>query len=284
MPFTEHDHLVEALPADGADEPFHVGILPGCARGGEDLADPHPLDSPHELLAVDRVAIPKEILRRGLLGKALDDLPGRPDGRGVVRHVNVEEFAAVVTKHYEDEEQPERQRRHEEEVDGDRVSKMAGQKGPPCRGGARRGATHVFGHSQLGDRVAEQSEFRLDAAPAPGGVLPRHPSDQLAQRGIEPRAADRGGLRLPAPVELEALAVPGEHRGRLHDDETGSPVRPHPRQPHPEDPIPAREPGSGHGALQDGQLMSQRQILEGDGRRPEEPGTEDGPETDHDKH
>jgi hypothetical protein len=45
-----------------------------------------------------------------------------------------------------------------------------------------------------------------------------------------------------------------------------------------------REPGSGHGALQDGQLMSQRQILEGDGRRPEEQGTEDGPETDHDKH
>ena len=32
MPFTEHDHLVESLPADGADEPFHVGILPGCAR------------------------------------------------------------------------------------------------------------------------------------------------------------------------------------------------------------------------------------------------------------
>jgi len=40
MPFTEHDHLVEALPADGADEPFHVGILPGCARGGEDLTTP----------------------------------------------------------------------------------------------------------------------------------------------------------------------------------------------------------------------------------------------------
>jgi hypothetical protein len=30
--------------------------------------------------------------------------------------------------------------------------------------------------------------------------------------------------------------------------------------------------------------MAQGQILEGDGRRPEEQGTEDGPETNHDDH
>src|SRR5262249_9218660 len=52
MPFIEDDHVVEAIATDGADEPFHEGILPGCARGGEDLADSHTLDSPHELLAV----------------------------------------------------------------------------------------------------------------------------------------------------------------------------------------------------------------------------------------
>ena len=51
-------------------------------------------------------------------------------------------------------------------------------------------------------------------------------SDQVAKLGVEPRAADRVGSGLPPPVELEALAVPGEDGGRLHDDEAGPPARP----------------------------------------------------------
>ena len=43
--FVEHEDVVEALSADGADHPLCVGVLPGYAWGGEDLADPHTLDS-----------------------------------------------------------------------------------------------------------------------------------------------------------------------------------------------------------------------------------------------
>ena len=37
MSFVEHDEVVEAFPADGADEAFGEGILPGSARGDETL-------------------------------------------------------------------------------------------------------------------------------------------------------------------------------------------------------------------------------------------------------
>jgi O-antigen ligase len=56
--------------------------LPRCARGGEDLADPHTLDSWRELAAVDGVAIAKEVPRGGLFREGLHDLLSRPTGLG----------------------------------------------------------------------------------------------------------------------------------------------------------------------------------------------------------
>ena len=43
--FVEDEDVVEALAADRADDALCEGILPGGAWGGEDLADPHTLDS-----------------------------------------------------------------------------------------------------------------------------------------------------------------------------------------------------------------------------------------------
>lgn len=59
---------------------------------------------------------------------------------------------------------------------------------------------------------------------------------------------------------------------RLHEQlragQYVAPPGPELGQPHPEDPIPAREPGSADGALQDRQLMAEREVLDGNGGRP----------------
>ena len=102
----------------------------------------------------------------------------------------MEEFAAVVAEHDEDGHEAEGQGRHEEEVHSDDLSGMRGKKSPPRRGGPRRRPVHVRGDGQLGDRVAEQGEFRLDAPAPPGGILASHAPDELAKLGVEPRAAD----------------------------------------------------------------------------------------------
>ena len=42
--------------------------------------------------------------------------------------------------------------------------------------------------------------------------------------------------------------------------------------------------GSAHGSLEDEELMAECEVLKGDGRRPKEPGAEEGPETDYENH
>ena len=121
MSVIENKEMVEALSSNRADDPLCEGILPGRAGGGEDLANSHTLDSPRELLAVDRVSISKKVLRHGLLGEGLDELARGPAGRGMIRDVDMEEFAAVVAEHDEDEEQAEGDGRDHEEVAGDDV-------------------------------------------------------------------------------------------------------------------------------------------------------------------
>jgi hypothetical protein len=79
--------VIQALATDGADHPLHERVLPGRSGGGRHLPDPHLDDAPGEDLAVDRVSIPEKVLRRGLLGEDLDELPRGPAGRGMIRDV-----------------------------------------------------------------------------------------------------------------------------------------------------------------------------------------------------
>ena len=78
--------------------------------------------------------------------------------------------------------------RDDEEVDGDNLANMRPKEGAPRRGGSRREAPHVLGNGEPGDLVAEEPEFGLDPAPAPGWVLSGHAADQRAEFKIERRA------------------------------------------------------------------------------------------------
>ena len=196
------------------------------ALGADHLANPHVGDGPGEALVVDGITISEQISRSGLVREGLNDLAGGPDCGGMIRDVEMEELAAVMAEADEDEEQAEGEGGDHEEVDGDDVSGMRGKKSPPRRGGPRRSSVHVLGDREFGDVVAEEGKFRPDASAAPGWIVPSHTVDQVANLGVKLRAAYpvRGGP--PAPVELEALAVPGEDRRGLNDDEIEAPIRP----------------------------------------------------------
>jgi len=141
MPLVEHDEVVEAFPTDGADEAFGVGILPGGARGDEDLTDTHVGDAPSELVPIDRVAISEQIPGRRFIGKGVDHLACRPPGGGMAGDVDMNEFAAIVAENDEGKEQAKSEGRDHEEIDGRDLTQMSGQEGAPGRGGLgdRRG-------------------------------------------------------------------------------------------------------------------------------------------------
>jgi hypothetical protein len=68
--FAQDEDVIEALAADRTDEPFREGVVPGARGRRQDFSDPH---APHllsERVAVDRVAIAKDLRRAVSSGKA----------------------------------------------------------------------------------------------------------------------------------------------------------------------------------------------------------------------
>jgi hypothetical protein len=82
--FVEHHDEIEAFSASRADDALGEGILPGRARGDDDLANAHALDPALEVSAEDGIAIAEQVSGVGLVREGVDDLLGRPRGGGLV--------------------------------------------------------------------------------------------------------------------------------------------------------------------------------------------------------
>src|SRR6476659_5743312 len=54
---SEHDHVIETLAANGPNEPFDIGPLPGRARCGKHLLNAHGVYLIHEVLPEDSIPI-----------------------------------------------------------------------------------------------------------------------------------------------------------------------------------------------------------------------------------
>jgi hypothetical protein len=131
--------------------------------------DPHARDASRKGFPVDPISIEKQIRGSRIIRERLDELLGRPDYRGMVGDVEMEEFAPVMSEDDDDEEETKGEGGDDKEVDGDHLAEVSRQKHPP-RGGPRRRPAHVLRDGEFGDVVAEEGEFCADAAAAPGGV------------------------------------------------------------------------------------------------------------------
>src|SRR4051794_20702495 len=76
--FTEYDHVVQALPPNGADHPLAVGSLPGRPGRREHVFDAHRLHLLHKVRPEDPIAIAQQIARRGLPRESLAQLLSGP--------------------------------------------------------------------------------------------------------------------------------------------------------------------------------------------------------------
>jgi hypothetical protein len=57
MGLVQHDDVIEHLPTDAPDEPFHIRILPWRAWGNQDLLDLHMPDVLPKVGAINGVAV-----------------------------------------------------------------------------------------------------------------------------------------------------------------------------------------------------------------------------------
>lgn len=129
--FADDDHLIQALPADGSDESFDVRILPRRARCNGLLFDPEGRHAVGELGAVGAIAVAQQVFGRRLERERVDDLLPGPSRRRRPGDGEMQHLPAVVRQNDEDKENSESNRRHREEVDGDELLHVVGEKRPP---------------------------------------------------------------------------------------------------------------------------------------------------------
>jgi hypothetical protein len=257
VPFAENEDVIQTLAPDRTDEALGKRILPRAVRRGEDFVDPHALHSVPKLLAVDPVTVAQEIGRRGVAGEGVHDLLGGPVGGGVLGHVEVNDAAAMVGEHDEDEEDAEPSGGHGEEIDRDEVSEMIGQKRPAGLGG--RGAPlreqprdGAFGHID-----AELQELAMDSWGTPDRVRGGHADDQGFDLGVDRRTTAGRPAGEPGPVRAKAAPLPPQDGVRGHDHEELSPPGPDAGQTDPEQTIRRAKSGPGRCSLVDGELLAQ---------------------------
>ena len=148
--FVQHDHVVQAFAADGADDSFSVGILPGRSRRSGDFVGSHAFDAVLEIVAVDAVAIAKEKTWCLLVREGVDNLLGSPLGIGSRCNVKVNDLPAIVPEHDENVEHAKRNRRHgKESARGDVRNMIFDERSPSLRRWLAD-ANHVLGDGPFG--------------------------------------------------------------------------------------------------------------------------------------
>jgi hypothetical protein len=260
MPRSQNDRVIQTLSPDRADHTLRVGILPGRSRSRWSLCDPERPRLPAERFPVDRVSIPDQIPRCLVRSAGLEQLAGRPGGRGMLGGIEVQDPPSVVAQDDLDEQHLERRRRKREEVQGYRLLGMIHEKRAPALRRRAAALDHVLGHGGFRDLDPELEPFGMDAWSAPERIRSAHPPNQMNDLGINRWAPAASAL--PAPIAPKGLAVPTNDRIGLNHIQRISPARPQPRHKNPKEPIAASEPGPRMRSLEHSELLSERQVLQ----------------------
>ena len=118
------------------------------------------------------------------------------------------DLAALVVEHDEPEQEVERGRGDHEEIDRRQAIGVICKECPPRLRWRRWVTDHVFRDGGLGDGKAKLQKLAMDPRCAPPCILPRHPSDQIADLPRHRWSARLSPPRLPCPEKPEPLAVP----------------------------------------------------------------------------
>ena len=96
MASVQDDVVVEALPADRANESLYVRILPGALRYGEKLLHAQRFDSQSNFSTVPSVPIAEEVTGRVSVCERLEDLLRGPRRSWMLGHIKMQHLATIV--------------------------------------------------------------------------------------------------------------------------------------------------------------------------------------------
>ncbi len=97
MLLVKDDEMVETLSAQGPDHSLRDGVGLWCMDRAGDSVDADATGSPAEIATIDCIAIAEQMAWFLAPGRGLDDLPPHPGCRRVGRHVDMHQFAPIVS-------------------------------------------------------------------------------------------------------------------------------------------------------------------------------------------
>src|SRR5260370_23341962 len=203
MRLAPNHHMIQTLPSDRSDQPFHKAILPRRGRCGRLVPDAHGAQSARDDAAIDPVAIADEVARSLIPGKCLRYLTCNPFCRRICCDVDPDEVSAVESDNDEGIEQVETDSWNNEQVHGGNVRRVVTQEGSPSLAGRPPSFDHVLVYARLRDLKPELEQFAVDARRAPQRIFDAHPPDQYAQLRVDLRSPSLWA-RLPTPVAAKA--------------------------------------------------------------------------------
>jgi hypothetical protein len=124
------EHVIEAFPADRADDALYVRVLPRRSLRRANRLDVHRRDGGRDVRK-DRIAIVQEIPGRLVSREGVAKLLRGPSRGGMLGDGHVDDAATIVCEDDQYEQQPERDRRHDEQVGGHDLARVIGEKRPP---------------------------------------------------------------------------------------------------------------------------------------------------------
>jgi hypothetical protein len=144
--FAEDDDVIEAFPADRADQPFHMPILPGRPWSGRVIADAHGGETSGNGMTIRSVSVPDEMVRYIVPREGIGDLVGDPFCRRMGRHAERYQPTTLVPENDQNEEQLEADRWHDQKIHGGDAHCMVAEKGLPRLRSPSPTLRHVFGN------------------------------------------------------------------------------------------------------------------------------------------
>ena len=177
-------------------------------------------------------------------------------------NVEVEDAAAIVSEHDEDEEDAQGRGRNGEEIEGDQIRDVIGKERAPGLRGRCAALRDEPGDGALGHVEAELQQLPMDSRSAPERIGRGHSCDKGRDLRVDRRAASGGPTGEFGPVLTQTAPLPPQNGGGSHDDKGPPPSGPHLGQPDPEEPIAPLKLRPLRCPLVDGQLLTQREVLQ----------------------
>src|SRR5437660_891355 len=87
--FTKHDHMIQTLTPNAADQSFGIGILPRRARRRDNFFNAHSGYTTAKILSVYLIAISEQESWCCVFREPFDELLCRPDSGGVCAYIEM---------------------------------------------------------------------------------------------------------------------------------------------------------------------------------------------------